>query len=1103
MMTSINLDIKRIPAAQAKSLVGDRTIQFAYNSQGTDKNWDFEKLATGYQSTVGTVGQLLNIVSQGWAISAGTFGGRRRSKANFDGSQILLLDIDNSSIWRDADGNPLDADGAPIKIGNQYVGIDGQPFMRTNGRGKLVNVSDGRSAQKIYHHELTWDEAIAHPFLKQYGAFLYTSASHTEEWHRFRIGLILPEFVTDIDTYEILVRSLMGRLPNDPACKDGSRVFYGNTQAKIHRFDRANCLPQQWVDDAIAEAEKAAVEREHRIEENRRRAAQMQIRALENGWDKDQLVQQALSFIPAREPKSGNYQECLTVLQALHSEYGDGAIAIAEAWSPSIKGDTWNIPKKIRSFRRSGVGLGSLFYIAQQHGFEFPKGENQKRSLIKRALDKVEAGKLKLEARLSHKPKKSDFEGTEYKKGDRLQTWQRSAKGGVKYILDLSKTGHGKTFNAGNVNLEDFGVNDVFYITDQQRNPTNDTLKAENGWVGVEARHDGLIYEDNPDGSTKLRRKRKGEAVAVAANCNRNQLIGALREKNLPGADTSGLACAGCPLKELCSIGKGPGYGYLGERRDALASQKKRIHPDSLPNPVDYDYSKSLLIWDEPAETLKAKKNIKVYQSDVEQLLAHVFHNQPEFINEIGPLINPLLSLFNGEIKGNRYGVNHQRLLNELPALNVSDEAIAAIESPDLKFLNSTAEHGVDLKDLPRNIRKQFAPKDSDGAETAKNTILKRWLSELLPILKGDKPGYLNFNHKTLTISIPSNRNTSVLAAAQTTVFLDATLSREDLALMLGCNPEEIAVVRQRPTPTPNLKVQQVIDMGALGQSRGEQQLRQVETIKQHYASDPGTKVIDFKKFDADGAWWIDSRGVNTLATVKHLVLIGKPCPNIAELLAEYSILKGEAADKDNPEFKAWVDRKVTATIRQGIGRLRANRRLSEELTVTLVTDHQMDLETTPIKASDITIDAASKTEQVELAIKSAVATLHQAGQKITQTAIAKLTGYSQGYISRFRKLLQTLLDHLYSKSNNSAGNSKDMECADFSDLVTTVEMTFSDVGPPPERIPDIHDLFLEMLPTVDIDPGQFFGALSKSTQQKILEALALTLEPEILSQFS
>ena len=52
------------------------------------------------------------------------------------------------------------------------------------------------------------------------------------------------------------------------------------------------------------------------------------------------------------------------------------------------------------------------------------------------------------------------------------------------------------------------------------------------------------------------------------------------------------------------------------------------------------------------------------------------------------------------------------------------------------------------------------------------------------------------------------------------------------------------------------------------------------------------------------------------------------------------------------------------------------------------------------------------------MAIEQAVAELKAKGEKVTQAAVAKIVGVTQGFISRFRKLLQTLLDDSYSKSN-------------------------------------------------------------------------------------
>ena len=83
--------------------------------------------------------------------------------------------------------------------------------------------------------------------------------------------------------------------------------------------------------------------------------------------------------------------------------------------------------------------------------------------------------------------------------------------------------------------------------------------------------------------------------------------------------------------------------------------------------------------------------------------------------------------------------------------------------------------------------------------------------------------------------------------------------------------------------------------------------------------------------------------------------------------------------------------------------------------------DYPLDFPVELVKAVDITPEAASKMEQFEMALKKAIAQLKSEGQKVTQTALAQITGYSQGYISRFKELLLLLLESFNSKSNNSA----------------------------------------------------------------------------------
>ena len=207
--------------------------------------------------------------------------------------------------------------------------------------------------------------------------------------------------------------------------------------------------------------------------------------------------------------------------------------------------------------------------------------------------------------------------------------------------------------------------------------------------------------------------------------------------------------------------------------------------------------------------------------------------------------------------------------------------------------------------------------------------------------------------------------------------------------------------------------------------------------------------VVDFKKFVKDGwrSWWKDTRGINDLESVDVLILIGVPCRSLADLEAEFTVLHGRApvegtrevkylvqvtgkgtADLDpcfdmdtsaDREFSEFVRSRVLADFHQGIGRLRAHRRPDQNLEVCVLADYPLDVPVHLVKASQITPEAGTKIERVEMAIQGAVAELKATGQKVTQTAIAKLAGLTQGYISRFRKLLQTLLESSNSVCNN------------------------------------------------------------------------------------
>ncbi len=291
-----------------------KTIRFAVNTSGKDKDFNYEVLARDFKDTTGTIQDVADHVKAGHAICAGLLGNRRRKKANVIGSNWIPVDIDNSDVERDAEGKP-------------------------------IKDSEGKT-KKIYKHQLTIPqvsfaiaEALENEFVKNHCALIYTTASHTPEWEKFRLIFVLSEYVEGADIVEAAINFLLDQFPHDPACKDASRVFYGSTKAEFPLINPEATLPEDWTARAVEAAENKRQETEQRLkewEENKNRYREY---SAEQGWDTDKLIEEALTFIPPRCPGSGNYKECTDVLMALTSHYGSVdaeamPLATAKAVSP-------------------------------------------------------------------------------------------------------------------------------------------------------------------------------------------------------------------------------------------------------------------------------------------------------------------------------------------------------------------------------------------------------------------------------------------------------------------------------------------------------------------------------------------------------------------------------------------------------------------------------------------------------------------------------------------------------------------------------------------------------------------------------------------------
>jgi len=96
-------------------------------------------------------------------------------------------------------------------------------------------------------HGLTIDEVTSHPFVTTYCCFIYTTASHTEENHRFRLVFQSERSIFDKKEMTQIMNGLILKFGGDESCKDACRIFYGSSNASIIKIGKT--LPAHIVED--------------------------------------------------------------------------------------------------------------------------------------------------------------------------------------------------------------------------------------------------------------------------------------------------------------------------------------------------------------------------------------------------------------------------------------------------------------------------------------------------------------------------------------------------------------------------------------------------------------------------------------------------------------------------------------------------------------------------------------------------------------------------------------------------------------------------------------------------------------------------------------
>lgn len=105
------------------------------------------------------------------------------------------------------------------------------------------------------------EDALVLPYVQKYASFIYTTPSHREEEHRFRIVFLLDETIGSSRQWADALKGLAHKLGSDPSIKDAARIFFGSRGCQMVRLK--GTLPAAEVDRLIALAADERTRRKH------------------------------------------------------------------------------------------------------------------------------------------------------------------------------------------------------------------------------------------------------------------------------------------------------------------------------------------------------------------------------------------------------------------------------------------------------------------------------------------------------------------------------------------------------------------------------------------------------------------------------------------------------------------------------------------------------------------------------------------------------------------------------------------------------------------------------------------------------------------------
>lgn len=493
-----------------------------------------------------------------------------------------------------------------------------------------------------------------------------------------------------------------------------------------------------------------------------------------------------------------------------------------------------------------------------------------------------------------------------------------------KYVLDNSDMGSGKSYMTGLFKASNFMTNQLsiperlWYFSKQHRSPSTSTL--EDNFAQYPTKHGGLYSHPTkvtPNGKPIfMREKHEDSKHMLSSNCSYYE-----KQSELIKANSTVSLCKKCPIKAQCSKEFEPGsHGYLFQQNTIIKNHTEISANLKGLNPNLIGESDVAFI-DEASQSIPFTKDVIVLGWQLESAAPRL----QKVLGANFKLLEPLFAL----VRGENTDINYQQSMYGLTLA---------------EYLEANGGIQPVLQHAAGEIATVEALINEQRAEDRLAPILEFGRYLLLALSGLDHSVSATIAKGKITLVVKNSEIVEHLNKFNTIFFMDATMTQADLALRLGCDPDDILVIAQEAPKDAyqNVVVFQNQALGSMGAIRSENVQQNAQLVRQSLESKYQGQigVIDKKAYSQKGnlEHFSDARGSNAFEDKKALAIMGLANMNVNAAKAEFEVIYGEPCNSQNVElFKVFYTAKQQAETLQEIGRLRATRRTDEQLDVHIV----------------------------------------------------------------------------------------------------------------------------------------------------------------------